>query len=569
MRRLAIAAVLLVASGFSAQAEDVTIKMSMSEFYRIVENVKTSGTYKAEKRLPAVRAWMVRQIESGKAVPDIAIPAPVVLDDTTVRPKFATREYKSGEKVFLLGDSITQNAGAHRFGYDKLLKKGLEVWGKTDVKVINHGRSGSTTCWMRGEAQKPDWDWLFLEAGINDANKDWWWDGVITNYTGNVTELDSFRHPENHPTAGKCQDFCANVLDIVRKSKAAGAQVILATTTCNGECNRAWWFARHEPSLREHTKYNPMYREIARAEQVPLIDFWKYWVGGPYLKDDGTPAPEEYVGFIETNKLRSCEKLMEGRDDVFLSDDNTHLYFQGYRDIARRLLTVMGCPASKMPEIEKVWWDMPEVYDVKLSLPAELHAKIKAGAAAAGVSAGKYVHDVILFPVGKSSGPFAPRKMNGTWVSMGTSITWRNDHVPKKPENAIKGLTRGYQDRVRDVLAFDGFRNLGCNGGTIGIQLGSVAPGAEGRVRREGRGERREEVEEGRREVPRRGTLPRRLLRAQDAQDRHPAARILVHALRLRRGRLLHAQAHGREQGALGARLQALRRADGRFRLPL
>ena len=398
-KTLALAGACLLAGAASAGTSDsVRIPMSMAEFYRIVENVKASGTYKAERNLPSVRAWMARQIEDGRAVPEIASPAPVVLDETTVRPAFATREYRSGERIFLLGDSITQNAGAHRFGYDKLLKRGLEVWGKTDVKVINHGRSGSTTCWMRGEAQKPDWDWIFLEAGINDANKDWWWDGVITNYTGNVTELDSFRNPEKHPTAGKRQDFCANVLDIVRKSKAHGAQVILATTTCNGECNRAWWFKRHEPSLREHTKYNPMYREIARAEKVPLIDFWKYWMGGPYLRDDGTPAPEDYTGFLETNKLRSCEKLMEGRDDVFLSDDSTHLYFQGYRDIARRLLTVMGCPAAKMPEIEAAWWNMPGTYEVKLALPTALCARIAADAAAAGLDAGKYVHDRILFP---------------------------------------------------------------------------------------------------------------------------------------------------------------------------
>ena len=70
--------------------------------------------------------------------------------------------------------------------------------------------------------------------------------------------------------------------------------------------------------------------------------------------------------------------------------------------------------------------------------------------------------------------PFAPRKMSGTWVSLGTSITWYNDNLKGM---AGRGLSRGYQDRVRDVLAFDGFLNLGCNGGTVGTQLGNVKAG--------------------------------------------------------------------------------------------
>ena len=409
LKRKVLAVALSLAGVFSARAQDVasvTVPMSFAEFYRIVENVKKSGGYKEEAQLPTVRAWLVSQIDNGKAVPDVAIPAPVVLDDTTVRPKFAAREYRSGEKIFLLGDSLTHNASNHKFGYGNLLKKGLEVWGKTEVTVEHHGRSGSTTQWMRGEAQNPDWDWLFLLAGINDANKEWQYDEVVQGYEGNVTALDSFKNPELHPTDETHADYCANVVDIVRKSKASGAQVILATVPCNGEVPRSGWLSRHEPSRHEYEKYNPMCRDIAYAEQVPLIDFWKYWMGGPYLTDAGTVSATEYTGFIENNQQRSYERLME--DSLidwswhkFLTADGTHLYFQGYRDVARRLLTTMGCPASKMAEIEEAWWNMPEVYDVTLALTAEQYGKIKAGAEAAGLSEGKYVHDMILFPVGK------------------------------------------------------------------------------------------------------------------------------------------------------------------------
>lgn len=52
---------------------------------------------------------------------------------------------------------------------------------------------------------------------------------------------------------------------------------------------------------------------------------------------------------------------------------------------------------------------------------------------------------------------------NGVWCSLGTSITWYNDHLPA----ANTGLTKGYQDRVRETILFKGFQNKGIDGGTI------------------------------------------------------------------------------------------------------
>ena len=74
-----------------------------------------------------------------------------------------------------------------------------------------------------------------------------------------------------------------------------------------------------------------------------------------------------------------------------------------------------------------------------------------------------------------SRDPFAPRKMGGTWCSLGTSISWYNNNV------AASGgrFTRGYQDRVRDVLAFDGFVNPAINGGVIAGQAAAAVPKAD------------------------------------------------------------------------------------------
>lgn len=53
--------------------------------------------------------------------------------------------------------------------------------------------------------------------------------------------------------------------------------------------------------------------------------------------------------------------------------------------------------------------------------------------------------------------------LNGTWCSIGTSITWYNDHP-------VSRMTKGYQSRVMEVIDVDTLYNIGWNGGTI-VQL--------------------------------------------------------------------------------------------------
>lgn len=54
-----------------------------------------------------------------------------------------------------------------------------------------------------------------------------------------------------------------------------------------------------------------------------------------------------------------------------------------------------------------------------------------------------------------------PRRVNARWCSLGTSITWLNDHTDSYP------ITKGYQTRVLEQLAFSSFTNKGVNGGCI------------------------------------------------------------------------------------------------------
>lgn len=70
--------------------------------------------------------------------------------------------------------------------------------------------------------------------------------------------------------------------------------------------------------------------------------------------------------------------------------------------------------------------------------------------------------DSIVFDSKAATGSISARPVNGTWCSIGTSITWYNNNV----EVAGGRFTRGYQDRVMDKLAFAELINVGDSGGT-------------------------------------------------------------------------------------------------------
>ena len=61
-----------------------------------------------------------------------------------------------------------------------------------------------------------------------------------------------------------------------------------------------------------------------------------------------------------------------------------------------------------------------------------------------------------------------PRKIKARWCSLGTSISWLNENTASYP------LTKGYQTRVMEKLAFTNFSNKAVNGGTISSAISSV-----------------------------------------------------------------------------------------------
>jgi len=71
--------------------------------------------------------------------------------------------------------------------------------------------------------------------------------------------------------------------------------------------------------------------------------------------------------------------------------------------------------------------------------------------------------DSIVFSTSAPTGYISTgRYVEGSWCSIGTSITWYNNNV----EASSGRFTRGYQDRVMDKLMFTQLINVGDNGGT-------------------------------------------------------------------------------------------------------
>lgn len=73
--------------------------------------------------------------------------------------------------------------------------------------------------------------------------------------------------------------------------------------------------------------------------------------------------------------------------------------------------------------------------------------------------------DSIVFSMDTPGGGIqsSTRAVDGTWCSVGTSITWYNNNVASSNNR----FTRGYQDRVMDKLKFKELINVGDNGGCV------------------------------------------------------------------------------------------------------
>ena len=78
------------------------------------------------------------------------------------------------------------------------------------------------------------------------------------------------------------------------------------------------------------------------------------------------------------------------------------------------------------------------------------------------------VDSIVFSPDKAAASSDEPRQIKGRWCSLGTSISWLNENTASYP------LTKGYQTRVMEKLAFSNFSNKAVNGGVLSSAISSV-----------------------------------------------------------------------------------------------
>jgi len=212
---------------------------------------------------------------------------------------------KNGDTIIFFGDSITyghKNRKVHDdpTGYVTQVGNSIKAahpdW---NVKVYNEGQCGNDVTDLQKRLQKSVLDKkpaiVFIYIGINDV---WKWSIKRFNNKGSTKE-----------------EFEAGLKDIISRTKAAGAQVVLATPSVIGE--KTDGNNSNDKMLEE---YSDISRRVAAAEKLPLVDMRKAFIN--YLKSHN-PG---------------------NKDRGILTADGVHPQLEGDKLIATEMLKVLGIP---------------------------------------------------------------------------------------------------------------------------------------------------------------------------------------------------------------------------------
>lgn len=193
--------------------------------------------------------------------------------------------------VIFLGDSIS-NRGLRPDGYISVLKQELEKKGKADKYIlIGAGHEGNTVLNLQTRLERDvlskNPDIVFIYIGINDVWK------VINNPPTN-TPLDKYE---------------AGLQELITKTKATGAKVILCTPSVIGEKHDG---TNPQDALLE--QYAAISRKVAKENKAKLCDLRK-----------------AFIKHLKQNNLENKEK------DI-LTIDKVHLNAAGNKLVANQML---------------------------------------------------------------------------------------------------------------------------------------------------------------------------------------------------------------------------------------
>lgn len=212
---------------------------------------------------------------------------------------------KDGDTIVFLGDSITQGGGRPE-GYVTLFQAFCGVNGY-EVKVINSGISGHKSNDMLARLQRDVLDhkptWVSISCGVNDV-----WHGA---------------------KGVSLPDYKKNMTEMIDRCRAAGAKVVLLTSTPIRE-------KLDNPENKKLAEYNAFLRDLAKEKKLVLCDLNKVFT--------------EWYG----------KKL---NDNLLMTTDGVHMNGRGNRLMAREIIKALG--ASPQEIRRSNWrWELPYDYPV-------------------------------------------------------------------------------------------------------------------------------------------------------------------------------------------------------------
>lgn len=227
---------------------------------------------------------------------------------------------KGVKRIVCLGDSITQG-GEGPGGYVWLVRHYLQaLYPQQNIEVLNAGISGHKSNDMLARFQrdvldkKPDL--VTISVGVNDV-----WHGFM-DFQARKEIPDG-----NGPNRVPLDAYRRNVEEMVTRAKAAGAKVVLLSTTLIYEDLRS------APN-RRLVRYNAALKEIARKQGALFVDYQK-------------PFQQLVKTYRDTTGAR----------DNLLTTDGVHMNAAGNRVMAYTLLSGLGISpearAAVQGEIER------------------------------------------------------------------------------------------------------------------------------------------------------------------------------------------------------------------------
>ncbi len=161
----------------------------------------------------------------------------------------AAMDVKDGDKIVLMGDSITQNGWNNPSGYVRMLSAAFWANKMNKVVLVPCGISGHNSEHMakrfERDVLKNKPQFLTLSCGVNDV-----W------------------HPFLYPGQNKgikLEDYKKNITSMVEQAQAANIKVLLLTSTMIKE-------DADSPENKALAPYNDFIRELAKEKNCVLVD---------------------------------------------------------------------------------------------------------------------------------------------------------------------------------------------------------------------------------------------------------------------------------------------------------